>query len=75
MFRDVNVESFRRFPQRDAADHRAKPVDGIGGHGVKRISVDENTDVEQLYNPPVGGKRTLVEEVNISSTTLWQELP
>ena len=60
--RDVNVESFRRF-LKGRSEIIAKPVDGIGGHGVKRIAVDENTDVEQLYNSLLEEKRTLVEEV------------
>ena len=41
----------------------AKPVDGIGGHGVKRIPIDASTDLDRLYATCKLENRTLVEEV------------
>lgn len=60
--KDCNEETFRRFVS-GRSEIIAKPVDGIGGHGVKRIQIDETTDLDRLYATLKLENRTLVEEV------------
>lgn len=58
---DVDKDEFEKF----AKKHKTfivKPIDESCGHGVEKITIDDNTDYEKMYNDLKNNKQILVEE-------------
>lgn len=58
---DVLVEDFIKFTNKHKT-FIVKPIDESCGHGVEKITVDENTNLEELYNDLKEHNQILVEE-------------
>jgi len=58
---ECTIDEFKDFTKRHST-FIIKPIDESCGHGVEKISVDKNTNIEELYNKFIANKQILAEE-------------
>ena len=67
--RSGTLEQFRAFADKNKT-MIVKPFDGMCGKGVEKVVVDENTDIEKLYNTLKENNQLLVEEYIIQHSEM-----
>lgn len=64
--RNTSMEEFERFVEGKSVVF-AKVVDGFGGHGVSKININPNLDIQNKYNELMQNEQFLVEDAIIQS--------
>ena len=61
VLREDNYQEFLDFIKKHEV-FIAKPIDGVGGKDVEKITIDKNTNTKDLYNKLMKSKQCLLEE-------------